>query len=510
MNRLHCDTDATAKLIVIEGRLAGRQVVLDREALLGRGAEALLSFEETAVSRNHAKIERQRDGAYVLVDLDSTNGTFVNGARVQRKILAPGDRIGITAEVTLLFVRHEPEQDRAVQRQKLEVFGVFADGAIHDLNNVLAAMTAVTDYLEGLPHTTPLSDASARECVTDLRAALKRATGLTRRLRSFTRAEAEPHASVDLSAICDETARLVRRALGRDIELTVDVEPGLMMVGDGGALHQMILNLCVNARDAMSAGGRLTVAARTADADELEGMGLDGDAPYLCVSVADTGVGIAPADRDAVFQPFYTTKAHGTGLGLAIVREVVLTHGGKLTMDSEVGRGTRFTAYFRAISSASVSGTRASIVKRAAVLIVDDDQVVRRGVARTLSRMGYRISQAACGAAGLEHLRRERPDVVLLDLNLGDMRGEEVLRILRREADPPPVIILSGELTPSREQDLRRDGACGFVHKPSPTSRLVRAVEKALQTAAADDLDEPTTERLLAIDPSELARVERK
>jgi two-component system, cell cycle sensor histidine kinase and response regulator CckA len=489
-----------AKLVVIEGVEAGRRFIVDGAVVMGRAHDAAVALADTAISRHHARIERQPDGRYVVVDLDSTNGTFLNGARVRRGVLAFGDRIRLAETVVLLFERHEPEHEKLVRRQKLEMFGVFGDGVIHDLNNMLGAMSGVADYLEGLPASTRFSDPQAREGLADLKAALKRATTLTRRIRALTRGEAESHTRIDLTALCDETARLVRRALGPTIGFTVEVEPGLAVTGDGGALHQLLLNLCLNARDAMPSGGRLRVAARRARRDELPAQGLSTVAEYLVVSVEDTGVGIAPADRDRIFEPFYTTKPEGSGLGLAIVREAVVTHNGKLAVESELGRGTRFDVYLRAAPPAHVSAPRLSAPRCGLVLVADDDAVMRRSVARVLSRRGFRVAQAASGAEAHAHLAGggERPDVLLLDLDLGDMWGGDLLLMLRAMPDPPRVIIVSGALTPDREETLRREGADALLRKPTPMNQVVSTIEAVLGTSVTID-EEPTTERLLPV-----------
>ncbi len=378
------------------------------------------------------------------------------------------------------------------------MFSAFADGVLHDLNNIHGAMTAVADSFERLEPSARISDPAPRECLTDLKAALKRATALTRRLRAFTRTESEGHTTLDLSAICEETARLFRRALDEKVELRAEIEPGLMVTGDAGALHQMLLNLCVNGRDAMPEGGRLTIAVASAAADEVAAHGLDGSRPHVVVSVADTGAGIAEAEQERIFEPSYTTKKDGSGLGLAIVREVVLTHGGKLALESAPDEGTCFRMYLRAAVVPRPSHPGAEPPPRGAVLIVDDDPVLRRGVARSLVGEGFRVSQADSGAAALELLAQdvERPDLLLLDLDLGDMRGEDLLRILSSRTGAPRVVVMSGEASPLREQQLRRAGAHGLLPKPTPTAQLVRALERAARAPhPATICDEPTTDR---------------
>jgi len=250
------------------------------------------------------------------------------------------------------------------------------------------------------------------------------------------------------------------------------------------------MNLCLNARDAMPHGGILRVAARTILDSDVLPSSVDRAVPHLALSVEDTGVGMDSATRARAFEPFFSTKREGAGfgLGLATVREVVAFHGGHIEIDSEEAKGTRFQIFLplhaaraeeRHITGASAAQTPSS---RGLILLVDDEEVVRRSFARLLRQAGHRVVEANDGvkAAELYRQAQPRPHVVILDLDMPILTGEETQERLLAVDPRVRILFVSGHDEPAREAAVRARGALGFLHKPCKAQALLRAVSEAV------------------------------
>ncbi len=297
-----------ARLIAIAGAQAGRKFKIGDSALLGRSGDASVLLEDPEVSRCHARISKSEVGAYLLEDLGSKNGTQVNGLPVKSHMLSFGDKIQVGPNVALLFAPFDPVEDQLLQRQRLEALGRVGAGVAHDLNNMLGAITASMDYLSKLPGASALSSEEVGECFDDIRLAAHQASDLTRGILKFARGRAQAHSPVDLSGLCSDVMRLIRHTFDRAIQVHAQIHPGLSVRGDQAELHQVLMNLCLNARDAMPSGGVLTVAASavTRHSHVLPAQ-LNPAVPHLVLMVEDTGVGMDEATRARIFEAFFTT-----------------------------------------------------------------------------------------------------------------------------------------------------------------------------------------------------------
>jgi PAS domain S-box-containing protein len=373
--------------------------------------------------------------------------------------------------------RLEAERERIrselVQAQKLEIVGQLSAGVAHDLNNrltvILGAAEALADEQLG-------ARIDAQKEITD--AALG-AAALTRQFQMFGRRRASSPVVCDLNAIVARMERTLRRVLDATIELITApaASPALVLV-DEAELEQVLLNLAVNARDAMPAGGRLTV-------EVVPGSGERPNAWLL--RVADTGTGIDPATSPHVFEPFFTTKpeGRGTGLGLAMVRRIVEDAGGSVRFETALGQGTTFEVELprqrgpvhveRAAPGAPIPPSLG-----ATILVVDDDTEVRRLLRRVLSAHGYRVLDAASPAHALTLLSAGDPlDLLVTDIVMPGMRGPELSSALRRTRPGLPVLYVSGYESETLE---RGEGAGSVVlHKPFAMRTFLLAVGQALR-----------------------------
>ncbi|MFK7991280.1 MAG: ATP-binding protein [Sandaracinaceae bacterium] len=479
------------RLVVLMGSEAGRRYSLTSDHIVvGRSEDCDVQIDDGKVSRRHAVISQGAGNRWTIEDLGSRNGTIVNGRAVSTENLALGDRIQLSGETLLLFTRQDPLEDLLLHRQQMEVIGQLAAGIAHDFNNLLNVITASVAHLDGLPADTPLETAEVVECRADISAAAKRAGELTGRLLGIARRREERGGQemVDFSELCHGVLSLVRRTFDRSIAVHSKVDDGLVVSGDHAALHQLIMNLVINARDAMPDGGELTLHAWAADEDTGQ---------QLVLRVADTGVGMDEATRQRVFEPFFTTKAQGagSGLGLATVYEVATNHGGLVEVESELGVGSTFRVRLRAESARPEKKQRRKARmqtwtdkqdKRADtghVLVVDDQELVRRSVGRLVRAAGHTVTYATDGQEAFEMYRDAdpRPDVVLLDLDMPRMSGSEAL-VAIRELDPNArVVLLSGYYDDARKRRLLELGATDFLAKPLDAEVFRRSIRLAMR-----------------------------
>ena len=375
------------------------------------------------------------------------------------------------------------------QAQKMEAVGRLAGGVAHDFNNLLTAITGHVGLL--------LEDVSeGSEMHGDLeqiRHAAERAADLVRRLLAFSRHQVMRMRTVDLAELSRGMERMLRRLVPEDIALSVETPPGdCTVLADPGQLEQVIMNLVVNARDAMPLGGELRLRVRPWSLDEPVGRMPAGRC--VCLEVEDTGPGIAADDLPRLFEPFFTTKAkgHGTGLGLAMVFGIVTQSGGHVTVDSRVGQGSCFRVLLpqaEAATEAEDDGGSRRPEPRAAtggqsrtILLVEDEPAVRQLARRILERSGYTVLVAASGPEALRLAagNTARIDLLLTDVVMPEMPGSEVVRRLREERPELPVLYMSGY---TEDEAVRRGistATAGFLSKPFAPGVLLERVEQIL------------------------------
>jgi PAS domain S-box-containing protein len=387
-------------------------------------------------------------------------------------------------------LRRSEEQLR--QSQKMDAIGRLAGGVAHDFNNLLTAITGYSDILlRAMPADNPL-----RGNVEEIRKAGDRAASLTRQLLTFSRKRVAAPRVFDLRQAVTDMRRMLERLIGEDIQLSMSAEEDLSPgCADPGQVEQVILNLVVNARDAMPRGGKLTVEAVNARlGDALPGAyfpAVPGE--YIRLTVRDTGVGMDREVRSHLFEPFFTTKppGHGTGLGLSTVYGIVQQAEGNLTVRSEPGKGTEISVYIPAGRASEASPDQEARpaaeakTKRAAetILLVEDEDVVRKLLAQVLSAQGYAVMEAGSGPAALEAVARHRGpiDLLLTDVVMSGMSGRELSERLIALRPCLRVLYMSGYT----EDAVLRHGVfrnrMAFLGKPFSPLALVRRIKEMLE-----------------------------
>jgi PAS domain S-box-containing protein len=387
-------------------------------------------------------------------------------------------------------LRDSEEQLR--QSQKMEAVGRLAGGIAHDFNNLLTAIASNSDLaLADLP-----ADHPVREEIEEIRRAATRASALTKQLLAFSRKQVLRPKVLRLNDIVLDAERMLRRIVTENVSLVTALEPDLGFVrADPGQLAQVLVNLVVNARDAMPDGGLVTLG--TANVEVGAAVGSDADelppGPYVTVFVSDSGTGMDADTRARIFEPFFTTKGpgKGTGLGLSTVYGIVKQSGGAIQVESIPGGGSTFSIYLPRVTEAPDEVTRKSgsfpVLPAAGetVLVVEDEAIVRDIACRILERQGYRVLEAEHGRAALllSDQCAEPIDLVLTDVVMPEMGGRELAEHLRARRPQLKVLFMSGYT----EHVVTRHGVmlagAGFIAKPFAGGTLARQVRALLDEA---------------------------
>jgi signal transduction histidine kinase/DNA-binding response OmpR family regulator len=375
------------------------------------------------------------------------------------------------------------------QSQKMEAFGQLASGVAHDFNNILAVIQLQAELLKYEANLSLEQLGSADE----IAQAAQRATKLTRQLLLFSRQQTmQPH-DLNLSEVVANLAKLLQRTLGEDIQVQFKhpSEP-LLIHADAGMLDQILLNLTVNARDALPKGGRITIETSAAEFDDITAIQTPQAraGAFACLSVADTGCGIPPEILPRIFEPFFTTKevGKGTGLGLATCFGIVQQHKGWISVCSEVGRGTTFRVYLprlRKASDENASRPAPASIRGGSetILLVEDESALRTAVRTALTRLGYRVLEAATGAEALAIWQQDRDAIRLLLTDLvmpGGLTGKDLADELLKQNPKLKVIYVSGYQAEFAAQDSLLKEGVNFLVKPFESHKLALTVRNCL------------------------------
>ncbi len=393
--------------------------------------------------------------------------------------------------VTVRDVTDRRRLEAEVQRtQKMDTVGMLAGGVAHDFNNVLTGIqsAAAMARLE-LPR-----DHAAEGDLAEIERQCQRAAALVRQLLAFARKQPLARRTLSVNEVVLDVESLLRRVIGEHVRFAVELQPDVWNIsGDSAQLEQVLMNLCINARDAMPEGGRLTVrTANLTAGSELAARARSVPGKrYVVLSVQDSGTGIHPRTLERIFEPFFTTKApgRGTGLGLAVVHGIVRQHDGLIEVDSAPGAGSTFSVLLPAVEADAVAvpagGGAIAQPGSGTLLVVEDDASVRLGMVRMLEHAGYRVLAAADGEAALSVLDQGAVDLVLLDAVLPGLSALDTYRALRSRWPDIPVLLVSGYSEAMLDATLRRELSGRFLQKPFSLEGLASRVRMLLTPAGA-------------------------
>jgi PAS domain S-box-containing protein len=442
------------------------RVVANIRTALDRGAESWSA--EYRYRRADGSYAQVFDRGYVLHDADGR----------------PTRMIGAMMDIT----QRKQLEDELRQSQKMEAVGRLAGGVAHDFNNLLTVITGRSALLLARLE----ADDPLRRNVELIRKTADRAAALTRQLLAFSRKQVLQRKVLDLNTTVAEMSAMLRRLIGEDVELVLTLGSGAGRVNaDPGQLEQVLLNLAVNARDAMPRGGTLAVetagvvlgASPPGRPDPLPG------GPYAVLRVTDTGVGMDAATRARIFEPFFTTKepGKGTGLGLSMVHGVVRQHGGAIQVQSEPGLGTTFEIYLPQVETPTESGGADEVGARLAaghetILLVEDEEDVRGLAREVLERHGYTVLEAGDGVQALRRCETEgdRIDLILTDVVMPRMSGRELVDRVRATRPGTRVLYMSGYTEDAIVRHGVRDSSMFLLGKPFTPADLIGKVREVL------------------------------
>lgn len=433
-------------------------------------------------------VHRKKDGGIITVEISS------------RFIMFDGReaKLGLVNDIT----EKKKLEAQFLRAQRIEGIGTLATGMAHDLNNILAPILISAGTLRW-----GLAPQEQEKAINRIEVSVKRGAAIIQQVLTFGRGMNGERVALNAGDVVDEVVRIVGRTFPKDIAVNARIDPGLWaIIGDRTQVHQVLLNLCVNARDAMPSGGKLVVRARNITLTEAR-PALPSPArpgPYLLLQVSDTGCGISPEDRERIFDPFFTTKevGKGTGLGLSTVLGIVKSHHGAVMVDSELGKGTTFRALFPA-SPEAVQNTTPFVPPELprgegeAVLIVDDEPEIICGMRTLLEQHNYRVLVAKNGLEALSVMQQYGTaiDAVVTDIMMPEMDGVQLIRVLRKMQPGLHIIASSGLGTEQggsvRAQELDALGVKSFLAKPYAVDQLLAALHGSLRNHSRANLPHP-------------------
>jgi two-component system cell cycle sensor histidine kinase/response regulator CckA len=448
-------------------------------------------------------VVKEDKGAVADAVRRNARGPAMSGDLAVRLAHQPGEPVALTVaglrglgDAAVLLLLKDNSEEAKLKRQvaqatKMQAVGQLAGGVAHDFNNILTAIIGHCDLML-MRHTPGDSD---YDDIQQIRSNSNRAAGLTRQLLAFSRQQTLRPQILQLPDVVSEVSHLLKRLLGETVELQLKHGRDLGAVrADPGQLEQVIVNLAVNARDAMLAngGGVLTIQTYAVRADQVAEIGSDilPIADYTAIAIDDTGSGIAPGILGKVFEPFFTTKevGKGTGLGLSTVYGIVKQSGGFIFADSKIGKGTRFTIYLPVHATEKAAAPARRVAKpndgelwgTGTVLLVEDEPMVRQVAERALTRHGYKVITATNGEEALEVINRGEPIALLVsDVVMPLMDGPTMVREARKTRPKLPILFMSGYAEEQLRKSIDIDNVA-FLPKPFSVQELAEAARKVL------------------------------
>jgi PAS domain S-box-containing protein len=469
------------------------------------------SIEEARAANFLSLLHTKNEGAELLTSLRPNESTERNELEMQQrdgdtvyvatKFIGKFDESGCLAEVKgYIFndTKRKRLEQQLIQAQKMEGLGTLAGGIAHDFNNILAIILGNTTRLEDWkkhPEQMP-------EAIKVIRDAVARGASLVQQLLTSARQTEARFTPLDLNALVQEFERMLGATFPKTINFILQLYPGLPPAkADRSQIHQVLLNLCVNARDAMPNDGTITLATGIASGDELRhSFGGVTAEHYVFVRVTDTGSGISKRVKPHIFEPFYTTKERGkgTGLGLSVVYGVVNNHRGFVQVDSEPGRGTTFTIYLplgSATEPASANGhaSGSDLDPARTVMLVEDEEMLRELGVMLLEGDGYRVLAAKDGVEAVEMFEAHADEIglVVCDLGLPRLGGRDVFLRMKEIKPSVRTIVASGYLEPNVRTEILRAGVIDTVQKPYDFRELIERIRSIIGEPQTEDDSQP-------------------
>ncbi|MEM9164865.1 MAG: ATP-binding protein, partial [Cyanobacteria bacterium P01_F01_bin.4] len=465
------------------------------ERIYGWRADEVLGRKVTDILKGDAA--QLTDARRTVLATGEWRGEIQNYTKDQGKVMIEshwtlvrddaGEPVSIF-EVATDITQKKNLEAQVLRSQRLDSVGTLASGIAHDLNNIL---TPILGAAQILAHKHADADSQDQQLLSVLQSSAARAAALTQQILAFARgSQGEQHELQIDQLVFKETQKIIAETFPKTIELETYIVDHLWSIrGDATRLHQVLMNLCINARDAMPLGGRLTLKAENTTLDEaLAKRHLNTTAgPYIIITVADTGIGMTPEQLDKIFDPFFTTKepGHGTGLGLSSVATIVKSHGGFIQVSSEVGEGSTFQVFLPAIeatASAALSSEALPQGQGERLLIVDDEIRICETTQITLETHGYQVLVAHSGASAIAQYAQHQSEIkaVLVDMMMPIMDGATLIQTLRHLNPQLKIMATSGLISGEHIDPDPTHQVQSFLPKPYTAEILLKTVRQVL------------------------------
>ena len=475
--------------IVDVGGAVSRVIGFTREEMVGRVGASFVS--PTARPAAAAAIAENRPGAYETVII-AKDGEEIPVEVVGAHSTLNGEDARVAGFRDLREARRLQGERRKLEQQlqrsqRIDSLGVLAGGIAHDFNNLLVGVIGNASVLMAT-----LTKPFDRQAAEAIMAAGERAATLTRQMLAYTgRQDLGRREPVDLGELFRELRTLLDATLSKKATLSLSLEASSIVLGDRAPLTQVMMNLLTNASDALS-GQPGKIDVRTRHVRELDARWDDalgasvGPGDWVLIEIEDSGVGMNEATRQRVFEPFFSTKEHGHGLGLAACLGIVKAHGGALLLESEPGRGSRFSLVLPATDRRAAPKHAPAVVasEPCRVLVIDDEQLVRAQLRRSLELRGYQVDEACDGLSGIDAHQKRPADVLVIDMTMPDIDGAEVVRRIRATGSKVAIVLSSGYQAQAAAERLEAGAYQVFLPKPYGMSELLHALETARATAS--------------------------
>ena len=481
--------------------VAAPQAAIDAPAnrsirILGAGAVAL------AIVAFWSAVILGKRIASPLVSLARSAEAIQHGKKVEIEPSNVREVVEVQSEIIRSVAERLQLEEELRQAQKLEAIGTLAGGIAHDFNNTLNIIRAYASLIS--------KQASADERIMEstkvIDEEVQRGAAVVRQLMTIARKTEISLVRTDINQLVGRVSELIRQTFPRTIEVKSKLDPTLMPVlADSNQITQAILNLCLNARDAMNKGGELTLATELIGSNTLEERHPEASAgPYVCIAITDTGSGMEQTVRSRAFEPFFTTKSvgKGTGLGLAMVYGIVKNHDGMVDIESAPGAGTTVRLYLpglfheEAYAASGVSREpilpNRNLTEQSTVLVVEDEGVMVHLLKNGLTPDGYMVLVATDGAEAIDVYQRHRSeiDLVLIDLGLPKVSGLDVIRTIKKLNEDVKIIVTTGYLEPEMKAELLAAGVNDYIEKPYMIPEIIQRISH--QLSATDSSPEPS------------------
>ncbi len=487
MNDVFITMDELFNIEVMQGKIVKEILGYKENEIIGQSLTSFITPKDYLSEYRNFVINRKMKESYFDADLICKDGKRIPMNFSFTPIFINEDLAGFVS-VGRDLTEHKRLEEQLRQAQKMESLGTLAGGIAHDINNILQIILVNTSSMKrGI-----LDENKLNKIIEINTNAVKRGSKLIQQILTFARKTDTKLISLDLNAIIKDIVRMLEETFPRTIKFILELTPNIpYIIGDQNQIGQVILNLCVNSRDAMPDGGTISISTRLVMGWDVKEKFPDASTErYVLIQTTDTGCGMNEDVRHRIFEPFFTTKesSKGTGLGLSVVYGIVTSHSGFIDVASDVGVGTTFSIYLPASKDSQMlyeklDETDSRILKGTeTLLVVEDEEILLQFVSALLMTYGYNVIQAKDGIEAVELFTKHKNkiDLVIMDIELPRLNGWEALIRMKKENDGLKAIVASGYLDPKLKLNKRVDGIYDFIQKPYEPQIMLSTIRKVL------------------------------